>query len=651
MINEMVKEQINNQEPDFLLKANKKGYICPICGQGTRNGNGIVRDPKDGHYHCFGCGEHMDVIDLYGKHNNIAEYTEQVKGACRYYGIEYKQAEYTAEQKSALKPAQLHAEIKEDYTTLYNQWNAELKVAGSPAQAYLKKRGISIASAGRFKLGYCDKWTHPKAPNATPTPRLIIPTSNSTYLARDIREDIPDSQKQYSKSKVGRDAPLFNEQALYNTEPVIITEGELDAISIMEVGGNAVGLGSIARVKRLKDLADNGKIKAPLVLCLDNDTAGNRASEEAFNYIKGIAGVSVYEDKEIYGDCKDANELLTTAPESLYEAVAGIMENPDKYYYEKQNNVNNYLQGFVDSITASVDYTAVSTGFNNLDELLDGGLYAGLYGIGAISSLGKTTLVQQIADQIAQQGKDIMFISLEMSRNELIAKSVSRQTLQRVQAGFETASIKDAKTVRGITDGKRYAGYNETEKRLISQSIRDYETYGKHIYILEGTRATTVRYIRNKVRQHIDVTGNKPVLFIDYLQLIQPEENSRLTDKQLTDINVMELKRISREFNIPVVVISSLNRQRYLEPISMQAFKESGAIEYSTDVLIGLQLKGVGSNDFNVDEAKQREPREIELKILKNRNGKTGTTAEFNYYAMFNCYQENEIKPKHRNVF
>ena len=72
----------------------------------------------------------------------------------------------------------------------------------------------------------------------------------------------------------------------------------------------------------------------------------------------------------------------------------------------------------------------------------------------------------------------------------------------------------------------------------------------------------------------------------------------------------------------------------------MQAFKESGAIEYSTDVLIGLQLMGTGADDFDVDEAKSRNPREIEAIILKNRNGRTGGKIGYNYYAMFNYFSE-----------
>ena len=61
------------------------------------------------------------------------------------------------------------------------------------------------------------------------------------------------------------------------------------------------------------------------------------------------------------------------------------------------------------------------TGFNYLDDLLDCGLFSGLYIIGAISSLGKTNFCVQIMDNIAQAGHDVIFFSLEMAAEELIA--------------------------------------------------------------------------------------------------------------------------------------------------------------------------------------------------------------------------------------
>ena len=70
-----------------------------------------------------------------------------------------------------------------------------------------------------------------------------------------------------------------------------------------------------------------------------------------------------------------------------------------------------------------------------------------------------------------------------------------------------------------------------------------------------------------------------------------------------------------------------------------------GAIEYSTDVLIGLQLKGVGNKNFDIDRAKSKNPREVEAVILKNRNGRTGGKIGFDFYAMFNCFVESDDTP------
>ena len=97
---------------------------------------------------------------------------------------------------------------------------------------------------------------------------------------------------------------------------------------------------------------------------------------------------------------------------------------------------------------------------------------------------------------------------------------------------------------------------------------------------------------------------------------------------------------ISRDFKLPMVAVSSLNRMSYGQKISMEAFKESGAIEYSSDVLIGLQLRGAGEAGFDPTEAKKKNPREIEAVILKHRNGQVGGKIAFEYYPMFNFFKE-----------
>jgi len=106
---------------------------------------------------------------------------------------------------------------------------------------------------------------------------------------------------------------------------------------------------------------------------------------------------------------------------------------------------------------------------------------------------------------------------------------------------------------------------------------------------------------------------------------------------------------MSRDFKLPVIAISSFNRENYNTPVTMTAFKESGAIEYSSDVLMGLQLGGIwtreGKIDKNVDiyVAKNKDPRDIELVVLKNRNGKAGNAVAFSYRPRFNYFEDNPV--------
>ena len=144
------------------------------------------------------------------------------------------------------------------------------------------------------------------------------------------------------------------------------------------------------------------------------------------------------------------------------------------------------------------------------------------------------------------------------------------------------------------------------------------------------------------MREHILFTGNAPVVVIDYLQIMAPN-NDRATDKQNTDKAVLELKRLSRDLYTPVIAVSSFNRASYQGAVAMEAFKESGAIEYSSDVLIGLQFAGAGK-DLDLNEARRKDPREIELVILKSRNGRTGDKLGYYYHPLFNYYEEK--KPK-----
>ena len=102
------------------------------------------------------------------------------------------------------------------------------------------------------------------------------------------------------------------------------------------------------------------------------------------------------------------------------------------------------------------------------------------------------------------------------------------------------------------------------------------------------------------------------------------------------------------------MAISSFNRDNYTKEVNESAYKESGAIEYGSDVLLALQPQGMNEGSTKADEkeniervkaCKRSTERHVEALILKNRSGRVGGKLPFTYYALFNCFkEENEVK-------
>ena len=334
----------------------------------------------------------------------------------------------------------------------------------------------------------------------------------------------------------------------------------------------------------------------------------------------------------------------TTKPERAGDSTEGT---------PTRKTVAYYLNDFQTELMKSREGRAISTGFSQLDSLLDGGLYPGLYSLGAISSLGKTTLILQIGDNIAKSGQGVLIFSLEMSRFELMAKTISRESLMRDIA--ENHSTRNAQTTRGIL--RANFRDNPTAERIIYETLNDYERWGENLTIIEGIGNVGVEHVKSEVESYMaGNNGRAPVVVIDYLQILSPVSD-RLSDKQAVDRNITELKRLSRDYQIPVIGISSFNRENYNSPVSMTSFKESGAVEYSSDVLIGLQYEGADYRDGEKESERQARIRmliervkaeasagnsvPVELKILKNRNGRLGKI-KLEFTPMFNYFKEAE---------
>lgn len=592
---------------------------------------------------CFSCGKSYDIFDLIGMDYGLSSPKDIFAKAYSLYGINVDSTDH--------KPAVQQEQTADNYSAYYQHTAVALE--DSPALAYLLKRGISKETANKFHLGYdCSYKTfyiNEQGKNTySEWQALIIPTSPNSYIARTIDEHA-DKKNRYRKKG---SANLFNIPAMYTDKPAFVVEGEIDALSIIEAGGQAIGLGSADNYHKLMAQVLKKTPTQPLILALDTDDAGqNIENELATDLTNSHIPFIRYNP---YGTAKDANEALTANREQFIAEIKKAEQMPEaelKAEQEKakkeylQKSASAQLQSFLAEIKASASTPAIKTGFRGLDRILDGGLYEGLYIIGAISSLGKTTLALQLMDNLAQGGQDVLIFSLEMARNELMSKSISRLTY--MLAG---GNLRNAKTARGIMAGARYSNYSQQEKELINKAVEAYKEYAGHIFIFEGVGDIGVKDITAAVENHISTTGNKPVVLIDYLQILAPyDELLRGTDKQNTDKSVLELKRLSRDKKIPVIGISSFNRDSYKPgsfnngKVTTADFKESGAIEYSADVLIGLEFEGAGIKGYDEKTEKQKDPRQIRVVVMKNRNGKAWETDSMNYYPMFNYFTETAL--------
>lgn len=641
----------------------RRAFRCLNPDHEDRNPS-MSYDPQRLKAKCFSCEADYDAIDVLGldhgyTHEDGIEgrhFNEVLREACDRFGIpldstpsstgtrpakqqnpQQKRGEKTNEDERAQQKAEAaRRQIQE----------ARRHIADPEAVAYLQKRGISLQTAKAHGLGYLPSFY---TSDGGTWRALIIPTSETSLVARNI-----DGDQQGKKTEKRGQVSTFNLKAIYEAEDIHITEGEIDALSVCEVGGAAIGLGSAQYVNRFIDqlkqaiLSPSKPLKVrTLILSLDNDTAGLRAAQnvrDGINDLKRDTGADIrLKTIDIAAGHKDPNEALTADREAFAEAVKKRATEAETEAYAKTSAAERLLD-FFEGVATSANTDPIPTGFSLLDAELDGGLREGLVVIPAITSLGKTTFALQVMENIAAQGVDVLYITLEMSSAELIAKSLSRHTfLLSVQ---KQQPIGNAKTVRGITDGKRYAAYSEAERSLIMDAYNAYGAYADHIYMREGLGDITAKDIRKMVQRHRDITGNTPVVFLDYVQILQALD-PRATDKANMDAAVLELKRISRDYKTPVVILSSLNRMNYDEPINLAAMKESGALEYSADIVLGLQLQGAGSSKARsskewVNDRMKEDPRRLEMKVLKNRNGRRGESLYYDYYSLFNCFDEQE---------
>lgn len=649
---------------DYLTKSKSGLYVCPYCGSGNgAHGTGALKVYDNTNtWYCHACKKNGDVIDL-SQLDTGADYNTALSLMAQEIGItidayrptaaadfahtaknspvERPQSDFSGQgnikplpaEKSPQRGAETPAEATADYTAYYRECRKQLN--DPAAVEYLQRRGISAATAAAYWIGFDPAADPASAPGAMgdeykahPCPRLIIPTSSGHYIGRRI-----DGKHGFEKMNPKDSTPaIFNARVLYTQEvqEIFVTEGAFDALSVIEAGAAAIALNSAANADALIKQLEQRRTAATLILCLDNDDRGKQATE---TIRAGLQRLNIaFITANISAGYKDPNEALTGDKAAFIAAI----EQAQRQTAAKPDNTAYYIDSLM---TAEIDRfrNDKKTGFANLDAQA-GGLYSGLYVLAAISSLGKTSFALQLADQLAEAGNDVIFFSLEQSRLELVSKSLARRT---AQADRE-------KAVTSLAIRKGYL------PRQVLDAAQGYKTaVSDRISIVEGNFSCNISFIGDYIRQYVKRNGTRPIAIVDYLQILQPaDDGKRQTKKETVDNTVTELKRISRELDLTVIIISSVNRANYLTPIDFESLKESGGIEFTADVIWGLQLQCLNDTVFDkqnnikerrekIKEAKTADPRKIELVCLKNRYGISNYSCYFNYYPANDLFTED----------
>lgn len=335
----------------YTVKHGKGTCLCPFHNEKTPS---FTFNTEKNLFKCFGCDEGGDQISFVMRYFGL-KFSDAVKKIDEDFGLHYLDyndyEEIPNPDKTPIKPIKAEQNIDNapteetaDFTDFFLQANKDIEKTDY-------HRGISLATLNRFKIGYVEQWRHPKTPNAPPTPRLIIPTSKSSYLARDTRKFIPEYQKAYSKSKVGS-IHIFNQKSLQKAnQPIFVVEGEIDALSVIDVDGEAIALGTTAKAKSLLEIFENDKPKQPVILALDNDEAGQKACEELS---KGLAKLGIPVSKFVLDSkYKDANEALQDNRENLRQAISQAKikaetEKEQQEFTEKKEYISVHPQAKIE---------------------------------------------------------------------------------------------------------------------------------------------------------------------------------------------------------------------------------------------------------------------------------------------------------------
>ena len=324
--------------------------------------------------------------------------------------------------------------------------------------------------------------------------------------------------------------------------------------------------------------------------------------------------------EDAYKGIEDIDQFLETVESRVLEINQGRVEESAVAFDIPLEKAMTTVQKL---LANRGDISGISSGFYDLDKLTSGFHPAEMIVLAARPSMGKTALALNIAESVVL-GKipvPTLFFSLEMSAEQLAMRMVCSHG--RVDMG----KLRD-----GFLDKSQH-------KRLVSVS----EELKSAPFWIDESSNLTILELRAKARR---VHNQHPLglIIIDYLQLLAGTDSKAPREQQIAEIS-RGVKGLAKELNVPVLVLSQLNRDSEKERRQprLSDLRESGSIEQDADLVLLL------SKRFNEDGTEEFEGNTIsrDLIVAKQRNGPVGIVPLLytKPYTRFENYTREKEEP------
>lgn len=305
-------------------------------------------------------------------------------------------------------------------------------------------------------------------------------------------------------------------------------------------------------------------------------------------------------------EMENVDQAVTLAQDAL-DSVAGVEQS-------EAHLIGDTLDSTVEVIRKAQDGTqqkGVPSGFRDLDNLTNGFQPGQMVIVAARPGVGKSTLgVDMMRHMSIHNGIPTLIFSLEMSEDEI------NQRVLSAESGVLLADIR-----AGRLDAEAWQRIDETRGRIKPAPM-----------FIDATPELTIMDIVAKTKMYVARNGIKMVV-IDYLQLISSGSVRSESRQQEVASWSRQIKLLAKSTGIPVVAVAQLNRGPENRDGGMPRasdLRESGALEQDADIIMLLHREDV----INPDSAKAGE---VDVKVAKNRGGRTGTVTLANqlYYGKF----------------